>query len=141
VVRRLKAVQKHPPVMRTIRGLPNGAFLTAVDNSGAKELQLISVIGYKPVLNRYPAAAIGDMIVVSVTKGEPDIRKKVVRAIVIQMCQKFRRADGSFVRFEQNGAVVVDEDGNPKGTEIKGPVAREAVDRWPGLGKIASMVI
>jgi large subunit ribosomal protein L14 len=141
VVRRLKAVQRHPPVMKTIRGLPNGAFLVAVDNSGAKEIQLISVINYKPVLNRYPAAAIGDMIVGSVTKGNPELRKKVVRAIVIQMCQKFRRADGSFVRFEQNGAVVVDEDGNPKGTEIKGPVAREAVDRWPGLGKSASMVV
>ncbi len=141
MVSRLKTTQKHPPVMRTIRGLPNGAVILAVGNSGAKKLQLISVIGYKSSRRRYDAAAIGDMIVASVVKGNPEMRKKVVRAIIVQMKQKIRRADGTYLHFEGNGAVVVDEDGNPKGTEIKGPVAREAIDRWPGLGKVASMVV
>jgi large subunit ribosomal protein L14 len=104
-------------------------------------VEIISVIGYKPCRRRYPAATVGDMVVVTVKKGSPDLRKKVVRAIIVQMRQKYRRPDGSYVRFERNGAVIVDEDGNPKGTEIKGPVAREAVDRWPGLGRVASVVV
>ncbi|MBR9680325.1 MAG: 50S ribosomal protein L14 [Candidatus Altiarchaeota archaeon] len=127
--------------MRTIRALPSKAKMPAVCNSGAKIVEVISVIGYKATRGQQPSATIGDMVVASVKKGSPDLKKKVVRAIIVQTKQKFRRIDGNFVHFEQNGAVVVDEDGNPKGTEIKSPVAREAVDRWPGLGKIASMVV
>ena len=141
MVRRIRAVLKKPPVKRTIRGLPYGARLRVIDNSGAKEVEIISVIGYKPSRGRYPQATIGDMVVVSVKKGTPEMRKKVVRAIVVQMRQKFKRPNGLTVHFEDNAAVIVDEDGNPKGTEIKGPVAREAVERWPGVGKIASMVV
>ncbi len=141
MVRRIKAVMKHPPVMKTVRGLPSGASVPVVCNSGAKIIEIISVVGYKASRGRNPSATIGDMVVATVKKGSPDLRKKVVRAIIVQMRQKYRRPDGSYVRFERNGAVVVDEDGNPKGTEIRGPVAREAVDRWPGLGKIASVVV
>ncbi|MBR9689477.1 MAG: 50S ribosomal protein L14 [Candidatus Altiarchaeota archaeon] len=141
MVRRIKAVLKHPPAMRTIRALPSGARMPAVCNSGAKIVEVISVIGFKATRGQQPVATIGDMIVATVKKGAPDIRKKVVRAIIVQTKQKVRRADGNYIHFEQNGAVVVDEDGNPKGTEIKGPVAREAVLRWPGLGKIASVVV
>lgn len=141
MVRRIKAVLKHPPAMRTVRGLSYGARIPVVDNSGAKQVELISVIGFKASRRQQPSATIGDMIVCSVKKGTPEIRKKVVRAVVVQMKQKFRRHNGNIIHFEQNGAVIVDEDGNPKGTEIKGPVAREVIDRWPGVGRIASMVI
>lgn len=141
MVRRIKAVMKHPPIMRTIRGLPSGASVPVICNSGAKIIEIISVVGFKATRNQNPSAAIGDMVVVTVKKGTPEMRKKVARAIIVQARQKYRRPDGNFVRFERNGAVIVDEDGNPKGTEIKGPVAREAVERWPGLGKIASVVV
>jgi large subunit ribosomal protein L14 len=141
MVRRIKAVMKHPPAMRTKRGLPSGATLPIVCNSGAKVAELISVVGFKATRRQNPTATIGDMVTVTVKKGTPELRKKVARAIIVQMRQKYRRPDGSYVQFEANGAVIVDEDGNPKGTEIKGPVAREAVDRWPGLGKIASVVV
>jgi len=127
--------------MKTIRSLPSKAKMPAVCNSGAKVIEVISVVGFKATRGQQPSATIGDMVVASVKKGTPDLRKKVVRAVIVQTKQKFRRVSGEFVHFEQNGAVVVDEDGNPKGTEIKSPIAREAVDRWPGLGKIASMVI
>ncbi len=141
MVRRIRAVLKKPPVKRTVRGLPYGANIRVIDNSGAKVVEIIAVIGYKPSRSRYPQATIGDMVVASVKKGNPEMRKKVVRAIIVQMKQKFKRPSGLTVHFEENAVVVVDEDGNPKGTEIKGPVAREAVERWPGVGKIASMVV
>lgn len=141
MVRRIKAVLKHPAAKRTIRGLSYGAKIPVICNCGAKRVQLISVIGFKAAKRQHPSATVGDMIVCSVKKGTPDMRKKVVRAIIIQMKQKFCRADGTHVHFEQNGVVIVDEDGNPNGTEIKGPVAREVIDRWPGVGKIASMVV
>jgi large subunit ribosomal protein L14 len=141
MVRRIKTVLKRPPKMKTIRALPSKAKMPVVCNSGGKIVEVISVAGYKATRGQQPSATIGDMVVVSVRKGTPDLRKKVVRAIIVQTILKFWRFDGYFVLFENNGAVIVDEDGNPKGTEIKAPIAREAVDRWPGLGKIASMVV
>ncbi len=136
-----KVTKKLPPIKRTIRGLPYGARLKVIDNSGAKTIQLFAVIGYKPSRRRYPQATIGDMIVASVKTGTPEMRKKVVRAIIVQMRQKFKRPNGLTVHFEENAAVIVDKDGNPKGTEIKGPVAREAIERWPGLARVAKMVV
>ena len=141
MVRRLRAVTRFPPVQKTIRSLPSGAKIPVVDNSGAKTVELITVLGHKVTRGGNPSASIGDMVVVTVKKGKPDIKKKVVRAIIVQTRQKFRRPDGSTLHFENNAAVVVDEDGNPRGSEIKGAVAREAVDRWPGLGKVASVIV
>ncbi len=141
MVRRIRAVMKYPPRMKQVRCLPAGAKVPVVCNSGAKQIEIISVIGHNPSRGRYPTAAIGDMVVATVKKGSPDLRKKVVRAIIVQTRKKYRRADGGYVVFENNGAVIVDKDGNPRGTEIKGPVAREAIERWPGLGKVASMVV
>ncbi|HDR53510.1 MAG TPA: 50S ribosomal protein L14 [archaeon] len=127
--------------MKTIRSLPYGARVPVMDNSGAKVVEIIAVLGHKVTRGSNPSATIGDMVVVSVKKGKPDVRKKVSRAVIIQTRQKFRRPDGTTVHFENNAAVLVDEDGNPKGTEIKGAVAREAVERWPGVGRVASVVV
>lgn len=140
-VRRIKAVQRFGPAKRSIRGIPYGAQLPVVDNSGAKIVEVISVIGYKPCRCRYPQAMIGDMTVVTVKKGTPEMRKKVVRAIIVKMRQKSARPDGTVIHFEDNGAVVVDEDGNPKGTEIKSAIARESAERWPAIAKIAKVVV
>lgn len=123
------------------RGLPVGAILKCADNSGAKTMQIISVIGYKTRLNRYPTAAVGDMVVVTVKTGKPEMRKKVWRAIVVRQRKPYRRRDGTWIQFEDNAGVIVDENGNPKGSEIRGPIAREAAERWSNVAKIAKMIV
>ncbi|HIP62704.1 MAG TPA: 50S ribosomal protein L14 [Archaeoglobus profundus] len=123
------------------RCLPTGARLVCADNTGARELEIIAVKGYKGVRRRYPAAGVGDMVVVTVKKGTPDIRKQVHYAVIIRQRKEYRRPDGTRVKFEDNAAVITDEEGNPKGSEIRGPVAREAAERFPKIGSIASIIV
>lgn len=123
------------------RALPTGAMLVCADNTGARELEIIAVIGYKGVRRRYPSAGVGDMVVVTVKKGTPDIRKQVHYAVIIRQRKEYRRPDGTRVKFEDNAAVIVDQKGNPKGSEIRGPVAREAAERFPKIGSIATIVV
>ena len=122
--------------------LPHGAYLNVCDNSGAKIIKVVSVFGHKTVKGRYPSACVGDMIMGAVKKGKPDMRKQVVFAVVVRQKKEFRRADGMRVKFEDNAAVVLkDEKGNPKGTLIKGPIAKEIVKRWPMISKTASIIV
>jgi large subunit ribosomal protein L14 len=121
--------------------LPTGARLICADNTGARILQIIAVKGYKGVRRRYPAAGIGDIVIVSVKKGTPDIRKQIQYAVVIRQRKEYRRADGTRVKFEDNAAVITDENGNPKGSEIRGPVAREAAERFARIGSLASTIV
>ena len=112
------------------------------DNSGAKLLRLISVKGSKTVKGRSPSAGIGDLIQASVKKGRPDMRKQVVFAVIVRQKKEYRRADGTRIKFEDNAAVVVkDLMGNPKGTMIKGAIAKEVCTRWPLLSKIGSIIV
>ncbi len=123
------------------RGLPTGARLVCTDNTGAKMLEIINVINYHGVHRRYPYAGIGDLVVVSVKKGTPDMRKKVLYAVIVRQRRPFRRPDGTVVQFEDNAAVIVAPTGETKGSEIKGPVAREAAERWPRIAAIASTIV
>jgi len=123
------------------RGLPTGAVIRCSDNSGARELRVIQVIGYKGRLRRVAAAAIGDMIITSVRKGAPDMRNKIFRAVVVQQRKPFRRKDGVWVQFEDNAAVIMTPEGEMKGSEIRGPVAREAAERWPRIASAASIIV
>ncbi|MBW3023295.1 50S ribosomal protein L14 [Candidatus Woesearchaeota archaeon] len=124
------------------KSLPHGAYLNVCDNSGAKLLKVVSVFGQKTVKGRYPAAGIGDKIMASVKKGKPEMRKQVVFAVIVRQKKEFKRADGTRVKFEDNAAVVLkDEKGNPKGTLIKGPVAKEIIKRWPAIAKITSVIV
>lgn len=132
--------------MRAIRAkiskaLPKGARLFCADNTGARELEIIAVKGYKGVKRRYPEARIGDIVVVSVKKGAPDIRKQIQYAVVVRQRKEFRRPDGTRVKFEDNAAVITDEKGVPKGSEIRGVVAKEAAERFGKIGSIASSII
>jgi large subunit ribosomal protein L14 len=127
--------------IRPIRSLITGSRLVCADNTGAKELEIISVIGYKGTLRRYPSAGIGDMIVASVKKGKPDIRKTIVKAVIIRQRKEYRRLDGMRVKFDDNAAVLVTPEGMPKGSEIKGPVAKEAAEKWVRLSGIANMIL
>lgn len=103
-------------------------FLRAADNSGAKELKCIRVLGGST--RRY--GNIGDVIVCSVRKCTPGggVKKgDVVRAVIVRTVKGLRRADGSYIRFDENAAVIIKEDKNPRGTRIFGPVARELRDK------------
>ena len=103
-------------------------YLKVADNTGAKEIKCIRVLGGSS--RKY--ANIGDVIVASVRKAAPGgtVKKgEVVKAVVVRTAQGVRRADGSYVRFDENAAVLIKEDKNPRGTRIFGPVARELRDK------------
>jgi large subunit ribosomal protein L14 len=111
------------------------------DNSGAKEVEIIAVIGHKTRLRMHPKAGIADMVNVVVKKGKPDIRKKVERAVIVRVKKEFRRPDGTRVKFEDNAVVLVDEKGLPKASEIKGVIAKEVGERFPKIAGIASVIV
>lgn len=124
------------------RALPVHTELVACDNSGAKILQIISVKGHKTRKGRRSSAGVGDLVTAVVKVGVPSMRKQMVHAIIARQKKEYRRHDGIRIKFESNAAVVLkDEKGNPKGTFIKGPIAKEAVERWSGVAKIASIVV
>lgn len=124
------------------RGLPVGSRMEACDNSGAKIVKIISVKNYKSVKGRRPAAGVGDLVFVAVSKGKPDIRKQVVPAVVVRQKMAYRRRSGIRVFFEDNAVVILkDEDGNPKGTIFKGPIAKEAAERWPPVAKLSKIIV
>jgi len=123
------------------RGLPTGAILKCTDNTGARELRLIQVMGYKGRRGRLPSAAVGDRVTVSVKRGTPDMRRKIFQAVIVRQRMPFRRADGVWVQFEDNAAVIITPEGEMKGSEIRGPVAREAAERWPRIASAASIII
>ena len=124
------------------KGLPAGSLVETCDNSGAKIIRIISVKGSKTVKGRKPSCGVGDLVLASVRKGNPDMRKQVVFAIIVRQKKEYRRPAGERIKFEDNAAVVLKDDkGNPKGTIFKGAIAKEAADRWPGIAKVASIVV
>ncbi len=106
------------------------------DNTGAKKLKVIGVLGG----SKRRFGKIGDLIVVVVDQADPEGTVKdaeIVKAVVVRTKKEHRRPDGSYIRFDDNAAVIVDKQGNPQGTRIFGPVAREVKDL--GYAKIASL--
>ena len=131
-----------PVSSRITRALPVEAVIDVCDNSGAKRIKIFAVKGHKTVKGRLQAAGIGDMVYAAVKAGKPEMKKQTVNAIIVRQKKEFRRADGTRVKFEDNAAVVLKDDkGNPKGTIFKGPIAKEACDRWPGIAKIARIIV
>ena len=103
------------------------SYLKVADNTGAKEIKCIRVLGG----SKRKFGNIGDVIVASVRKAQPGGTVKkgdVVKAVVVRSVRGIRRADGTYVRFDENAAVLIKEDKNPRGTRIFGPVARELRD-------------
>jgi large subunit ribosomal protein L14 len=122
-------------------GLNLGALVIASDNSGAKIVKLVSVKKSKAKKGKQTAAKIADWVKVSVRKGVPDMKGKVFDAVVIRQRKPYRRLNGERIAFEDNAvAIMKDEKGNPKGTQIKGPIPREVQERWAQVAKIAPMV-
>lgn len=133
----MKAINAKPT-----RGLNIGSHVLASDNSGARIVKIVSVKLGKVTKKRQQYAKIADMIKISVRAGRPDMKGQVFDAIVIRQKMPYRRKTGERVCFEDNAvALLKDDKGNPKGTQIKGPVAREVQERWPSVSKIAQFVL
>ena len=123
------------------QGLEKGSLLSCADNTGARELKVVSIAGYSGTKNRHPKAGLGDRVTVSVTKGTPEMRRQVLEAVIIRQRKPIRRPDGTRVKFEDNAAVVVDENEDPRGTELKGPIAREVAERFGTIASAATMIV
>ncbi|MFP3283010.1 MAG: 50S ribosomal protein L14 [Nitrososphaeria archaeon] len=126
---------------RTSKGVPVNSMIACADNSGAKELRVVQVMGYKGRLKRRPSATVGDKLVVVVRRGPPEMKKQIFYAVLVRQRYPFRRPSGLRVSFEDNAAVLITPEGDVKGTDIRGPVAAEAAERWPRVANIASTII
>lgn len=110
--------------------------LKVADNSGARTIRVIKIIRQ----GRRDAAQIGDVVVASVKSAIPRRTvkaKEVIKAVIVRQAKPYQRRDGSLIRFDDNAAVVINDDGTPKGTRIFGPIARELQER--GFSKIMSL--
>jgi|TARA_B110001454_G_scaffold66324_1_gene64557 large subunit ribosomal protein L14 len=123
------------------RSIPVGAQIVCADNTGAKIIEIINVHKYKTRVSRLPAAAVGDFCNVVVKKGPAELRKQVYGAVIIRQKYAINRLNGVRVQFEDNAGVLITPEGEVKGTDIKGPVAAEATEKWPRVANLASMVI
>ena len=123
------------------QGLEKGSLVACADNTGARELKVVSISGYSGAKNRHPKAGLGDKVTVSVTKGTPEMRRQVLEAVVVRQRKSIRRPDGTRLKFEDNAAVIVDENEDPRGTELKGPIAREVAERFGTIASAATMIV
>jgi large subunit ribosomal protein L14 len=123
------------------RSLPIGAELVVADNTGARIFKIMTVKGYRGKRRRSPSAGLGDLVIGSAKKGKPEMMHQVLKAVIIRQKKEFRRPDGTRVKFADNACIIVDDDGKPKGTEIKGPVGKEALERWKQIGSNAKIVV
>ncbi|MGA3020375.1 MAG: uL14 family ribosomal protein [Candidatus Micrarchaeales archaeon] len=115
--------------------------LTCADNSGAIQFRIINKLGKGHRHAKLAAAGICDIVIASVIKGTPAYLKKPVRVVIIRQKAPIRRSNGMRVRFEDNAGIMIGEDNLPIGTEIKGVMAREVIERFVKVGGIASKVI
>ena len=116
------------------------SMLAVADNSGARKVQCIKVLGGSK--RRY--AGLGDVIVCSVKEAAPNGQVKkgdVVRCAIVRVKKEVRRKDGSYIKFDENAAVIINEDKNPKGTRIFGPVARELRENYMKIVSLAPEVL
>ncbi|MFA5992222.1 MAG: uL14 family ribosomal protein [Candidatus Pacearchaeota archaeon] len=127
---------------RVTRGLNVGSLVFAADNSGANIVRVVGVKKGKTTKKRQQSAKVADWVKVSVRKGKPEMKGEVFDAVVVRQRMAYRRKTGERIAFSDNAvALLKDEKGNPKGTQIKGPIAREVMERWPSVAKIASIVV
>ena len=126
---------------KALKGLPTKARLICADNTGARVLEIVTVPRHKAKHRQYPAAAVGDIVKVTVKKGTPETRRQLFEAVIIRQRRPFRRPDGTMVMFEDNAAVLTNPKGEIKGSDIKGAVAREAAERWPKIAITAKIIV
>ena len=131
-------LERRPNIPRTINV---GSEIVCTDNSGAQILKIIQVHGIKTRLRQHPCACVGDLVSVTVKKGPIDLRKKVLHAVIVRQKKPYRRPDGTWIMFEDTAAVLVTPEGDIKATEIRGPVAKEAAERWPRIANAANIIV
>jgi large subunit ribosomal protein L14 len=102
---------------------------------------LITVLKKGGVARRYPAGGVADMIRVTVKRGTPETRRQMFNAVIVRQARPFRRADGTWVQFEDNACVLTNDRGDVQGSDIKGPVSREAAERWPRIAATAKQIV
>lgn len=118
------------------------ARIVCADNSGAKILEVINVKGYKGVKRRNPRCGVADVAICSVKKGKEKLVGTVVYAVIVRQRKEYRRPDGLRVKFSDNAGVLVNpKTMEPQGTEIRTVIAKEVVERFSTIGKIASIVL
>ena len=124
------------------RSLDIGSELICADNSGAKELKIIGVKSTKGRRSRRDSAGIGDKVKVKILRGDQEVKHQVFDAVIVRQTKEYQRPNGMRVKFEVNAAVLVEEEtGLPKGNVTRGPIAKEVVQRYGPVGKIASQVV
>ncbi len=123
------------------KGLMVGSRVRCTDNSGARIVEIIAVKHYKGRLNRIPRASVSDMVIVSVKQGTPQRRKQIFSAVVVRQKLAYRRRSGDWIQFEENAVVLTNEVGDPIGSEIRGPIAKEAAEKWPRIAHQASIIV
>ena len=123
------------------RAIPVGSVIKCADNTGAKMLRIVQVTRYHGRLRRVPAASVGDRVILVVKKGPPELKKQILSGVIVRQKYPIRRISGVRVTFEDNAAVIITPEGDMKGTDIKGPVAAEAAERWPRIANLASMIV
>jgi large subunit ribosomal protein L23e len=126
---------------RVTLGLPVGSNISCADNTGAKSLSIISIVGRSARLNRLPSGAPGDMVMSTVKKGKAELRGKVNPAVIIRQRKPYRRLDGCYVYFEDNAGVLINQKAEMKGSAITGPVAKECADLWGRIASCAAMIL
>jgi len=136
---KVKGVEEFRPYVTRV--LPVGAQIVCADNTGAKIIEIVMVHKIKTRVSRLPAAAVGDYVSVVVKKGPAELRKQVHGAVIIRQKYPIRRLNGVRVAFEDNAGILITPEGEVKGTDIKGPVAAEASEKWPRLANLASMIV
>ena len=116
--------------------------IQCADNSGAKELEIIAVKRYHGVQRRLPKAGIGDIVICTVKKGKEKMMHEIVYCVIVRQKKEFRRSDGTRVKFHDNAAILVNSKTfEPQGTEIRTVIAKEVIERFSPIGKIASVVV
>ncbi|MGK0232091.1 MAG: large subunit ribosomal protein L14 [Patescibacteria group bacterium] len=126
---------------KATRALNIGSVVDACDNSGARIVRIVGIKRGKTKKGRQGYAKVGDCVKVSVRKGDPTMKGEVFDAVVVRQKKPWRRISGERIGFSDNAvALLKDEKGNPKGTQIKGAIAREIQERWKEVAKIASIV-
>merc|ERR1719183_3022802 len=113
--------------------MPVACVMNCADNTGAKNLYIIAVTKIGSRLNRVPKGSVGELFLASVKKGKPELRKKVLPAVIIRQRKPYRRREGYFLYFEDNACVIVNNRGEMKASGISGPVAKECSELWPRI--------
>mmetsp|Transcript_38923 Transcript_38923/g.84918 ORF Transcript_38923/g.84918 Transcript_38923/m.84918 type:complete len:141 (+) Transcript_38923:73-495(+) len=137
-----KSKGEYPKIakMRVSCGLQVASLMNCADNSGGKNLYIIAVRQWGSRLNRLPKASVGDMFLGTCKKGKPELRKKVMPAIIVRQRKPWRRREGVFIYFEDNAGVIVNPKGEMKGSAITGPIAKECAELWPKVASAAPSI-